>query len=332
NVGMKILIREGSAARNFDALHSLISLHPDKVMFCSDDKHPDDLVAGHINVLVKKAVAFGHSVFDVLRCASLNPIEHYDLPIGRLRVGDRMDAVLVNNLQDFKPLATWLAGEKVAEHGVSLLPHYAVEAINRFNAKPIFESDLEIPATGSNIRVIKALDGELLTLATEHEAKIVNNKIVPSPENDVLLLAVVNRYQTAKPALAFIEGFGLKHGALASSVAHDSHNVIAVGSSAALVAKAINTVINAKGGIAVASSKGVELLELPIAGLMSTEEGDTVAVSYAVLDAMAKDLGSTLRAPFMTLSFMALLVIPELKLSDKGLFDSKQFKFIDVVF
>ena len=330
NAGMKILIREGSAARNFDALHPLISLYPDKVMFCSDDKHPDDLVAGHINVLVKKAVALGHSVFDVLRCASLNPIEHYELTVGRLRVGDRMDAVLVNNLQEFKLLATWLSSRKVAEYGRSLLPYIKTNAINCFHADPIAVSDLEMPATSKKIRVIKVLDGELLTLATEHEATIQDNKIVPNQEQDILLLTVINRYNPSKPAVAFIQGFGLKNAAIASSVAHDSHNIIAVGSSAELVVKAVNAVIDKKGGIAGAYANGVLLLELPIAGLMSCEEGDSVALRYSHLDAFAKMYNSTLRAPFMTLSFMALLVIPELKLSDKGLFDGKHFEFTNV--
>jgi adenine deaminase len=325
--GMMILIREGSAARNFDTLHSLISDYPDKVMFCSDDKHPDDLVAGHINQLVTRAVALGHSVFDVLRCASLNPIQHYGLPIGQLRVGDRMDAVLVNNLRDFMPLTTWLAGQKVAENGLSLLPYITAMPINCFHAQPITAEDLLIAASGTEIRVIKALDGELLTLETRHAANIIDGKLLPDPERDILLLTVINRYRVVKPAVAFIEGFGLMNGALASSVAHDSHNVIAVGSSAELVTKAVNAVITAQGGIAVVTPDTVELLALPIAGLMSNEDGDNVAACYAKLDATAKRLGSPLRAPFMTLSFMALLVIPELKLSDLGLFDGRTFSF-----
>lgn len=325
--GMVILIREGSAARNFDALHTLISDYPEQVMFCSDDKHPDDLVAGHINLLVARAVALGHSVFDVLRCASLNPIRHYGLSVGQLKVGERLDAVEVDNLHNFTPLRTWIAGQKVAEQGVSLLPSIKPITINHFNAQVITPADCEIIANGQQIRVIKAIDGELFTLETRHAAKIENQKIVPDEARDLLLLVVVNRYQVAKPALAFIEGFGLKHSALASSVAHDSHNIIAVGSSAELVCQAINAIINARGGIATANDDGVELLPLPIAGLMSAEDGDSVAMRYAELDSIAKHAGSTLRAPFMTLSFMALLVIPELKLSDLGLFDGRTFSF-----
>lgn len=325
--GMHILIREGSAARNFEALHPLIDEAPERVMLCSDDKHPDDLLAGHIDVLVARAVALGHNVFDVLRCACWNPVDHYDLPVGRLRVGERMDAVLVENLTDFRVLCTWIAGEKVAEHGKSLLAHRPTTPINRFAAVPINAADLEIPASGEEIRVIKAFDGELFTQAVSCRPKIEQGRIVPDLESDRLLLAVVNRYQAARPALALIEGFGLKRGALASSVAHDSHNIIAVGVDADAVCRAVNALIAARGGIAVADGKRVESLPLPIAGLMSDADGDSVAARYAELDAWAKQLGSPLRAPFMTLSFMALLVIPELKLSDRGLFDGRTFSF-----
>ncbi len=325
--GMHILIREGSAARNFEALHPLIGEAPERVMLCSDDKHPDDLVAGHINVLVARAIAHGHSVFDALRCACWNPVDHYDLPVGRLRVGERMDAVLVENLTGFNVLCTWIAGQKVAEHGKSLLAHHETKSVNRFAAVPIDTSDLEVPASNKQIRVIKAFDGELFTQALLRTPKIEHDKIVPDIECDRLLLVVVNRYEVARPALAFIEGFGLQRGALASSVAHDSHNIIAVGADADAICLAVNAVIAAQGGIAVADREHVELLPLPIAGLMSDADGDSVAARYAELDASAKRLGSPLRAPFMTLSFMALLVIPELKLSDRGLFDGRTFSF-----
>lgn len=325
--GMHILIREGSAARNFDSLHPLISSHPDKVMFCSDDKHPDDLIAGHINRLAARAAAEGHDVFNILRCACINPIRHYKLPLGQLRVGDRMDAVEVDNLQNFSPLRTWIAGRKVAENDNSLLPSVKPAPINLFNARKITPSDLEVEHVGQKIRVIKALDGALLTEEILRTPKVQHQKIVADPDRDILLLTVVNRYRPAKPALAFIQGFGLQHGALASSVAHDSHNIIAVGTDAESICSAVNSIINAKGGIAAATLNGVELLPLPIAGLMSDLDGDWVANRYAELDLLAKQMGSELRAPFMTLSFMALLVIPNLKLSDQGLFDSRAFQF-----
>lgn len=328
--GMHILIREGSAARNFDSLHPLISSHPDKVMFCSDDKHPDDLIAGHINRLAARAVAEGHDVFNVLRCACINPISHYKLPLGQLRVGDRMDAVEVDNLQNFSPLRTWIAGRKVAENNKSLLPSVKPAPINLFNASKITPRDLEVEHVGQKIRVIKALDGELLTEEILQIPKVQNQKIVADPSRDILLLTVVNRYRLAKPALAFIQGFGLQQGALASSVAHDSHNIIAVGTDADSICKAVNSIITAKGGVAAATLKKVELLSLPIAGLMSDLDGDEVANRYAELDRIAKQMGSHLHAPFMTLSFMALLVIPNLKLSDQGLFDSRTFQFISL--
>ena len=325
--GLSILIREGSAARNFEALHPLISQYPDRVMFCSDDKHPDDLIAGHINLLAARAVAKGHSVFDVVRCACLNPIKHYDLPVGQLRVGDRMDAVEVENLQTFAPVSAWIAGQKVAQQGKSLLADIKPTLVNRFNARTISISDLEVEASGQQIRVIKAVDGELFTNEVLHSPKIKDHKIIPDPDRDILLLAVVNRYQPAKPALAFIQGFALQEGALASSVAHDSHNIIAVGTDAEFMRLAVNKIIAAQGGIAIANKQGAELLPLPIAGLMSDSDGDSVAARYAELDNAAKEMGSSLRAPFMTLSFMALLVIPELKLSDQGLFDGRTFTF-----
>jgi adenine deaminase len=325
--GLSILIREGSAARNFEALHPLISQYPDKVMFCSDDKHPDDLVAGHINLLAARAVAKGHSVFDVLRCACLNPVKHYDLPLGQLKVGDRMDAVEVENLESFAPVSTWIAGRKVAQQGKSLLAGIKPAPVNRFNARTLTVADLEIRANGQQIRVIKAVDGELFTHEVLLSPKIKDHKILPDPDRDILLLVVVNRYQPAKPALAFIQGFGLQQGALASSVAHDSHNIIAVGTDAEFVCRAVNKIIAVQGGIVVANKQSVDLLPLPIAGLMSDGDGDSVAVRYAELDNTAKEMGSSLRAPFMTLSFMALLVIPELKLSDQGLFDGRTFTF-----
>lgn len=325
--GMKILIREGSAARNFEALHPLIGRYPDQVMLCSDDKHPDDLQAGHINQLVARALAHGHDVFDVLQCACLNPIDHYDLPVGQLRAGDSMDAVLLANLTTLKPVKTWIRGRLVAEYGLSLLPSSKPQIINRFNARPVQAADLQIADSGQPIRVIQALDGELLTRQLQLAPKVRDGCIVSDLERDLLWLVVVNRYQPAQPAVAFINGFGLRQGALASSVAHDSHNLIAVGCDADSVCRAVNSVIASQGGIACVCDGQIHSLPLPIAGLMSDAAGDGVANRYAELDQLAKQMGSPLRAPFMTLSFMALLVIPELKLSDQGLFDGQRFEF-----
>ncbi len=325
--GMQILIREGSAARNFEALHPLISRYPDKVMLCSDDKHPDDLQAGHINQLAARAIAHGHGLFDVLQCACLNSISHYALPVGRLGIGDSMDAVLLGDLTTLNPVKTWISGHLVAEQGQSLLASRKPQIINRFKAGPIQAADLEITDSGRPIRVIQALDGELLTRQLQLAPKICNGHIVPDLDRDILWLVVVNRYQPAPPAVAFISGFGLRQGALASSVAHDSHNIIAVGCDAESVCQAVNAIIASQGGIACVADGQIHSLPLPIAGLMSDADGDSVAKRYAELDRLAKQMGSPLRAPFMTLSFMALLVIPELKLSDQGLFDGQRFEF-----
>lgn len=325
--GMAILIREGSAARNFDALHSLISRHSDRVMLCSDDKHPDDLLLGHINTLAARAVALGHDVFDVLQCACINPIRHYRLPLGQLRVGDSMDAVLVADLSQFEVLDTWIGGRHVASRGRCLLNYVKPPAINRFDARKVGPDDLAIDYEGGKVKVIQAFDGQLLTGQLDVEPQVLDGKLAADVERDLLWLAVVNRYQPSPPALALVHGFGLKRGALASSVAHDSHNIIAVACDADSLCRAVNGVIDSRGGIACAWDGRFESLPLPIAGLISDADGDSVAARYAELDALAKRLGANLRAPFMTLSFMALLVIPALKLSDRGLFDATRFQF-----
>lgn len=327
--GMHILVREGSAARNFDALHSLISTDTERVMLCCDDKHPDDLMTGYMDRLAARAVAAGHHPLDVLRCACVNPVLHYRLPVGLLRPGDSMDAVLVTDLREFRPLKVWLSGRTAAEEGETLLAGIASARVNIFRARPILAEQLRFPARNGLLRVIEAIDGEILTREILIQPRIEGDLVVPDPERDILLLCVVNRYEDAPPALAFIRGFGLRQGAIASSVAHDSHNVVAVGTDAVSLCRAVNTVIEARGGISVAGPAGVDFLSLPIAGLMSDADGSLVGRRYAELDRQARELGSPLRAPFMTLSFMALLVIPELKLSDRGLFDSRTFSFCD---
>jgi adenine deaminase len=337
SAGMKILIREGSAAKDFLTLHPLISEYPDSVMFCSDDKHPDELFHSHINKMVIDAVALGHSVFDVLACACINPIKHYQLPFGCLQKDDVMNAVVVDNLTQFNIKTTWLEGEKVAESGATLLSSVHEDAINYFNAKPISLDELEIRAKKGKIRVIDLFEGKLFTqekiVATDlfKQTPINDNdyqiKLEANPKNNISQLTVLNRYQNAKPANAFVTGTGLQSGAIASTVAHDSHNIIAIGCDDISIQKAINTVIGIKGGICVVNNEGIENLPLPVAGLMSLKKGETIAAEYAHLDSLAKSLGFTLTAPFMTLSFLALLVIPELKLSDMGLFDGRDFSF-----
>ena len=330
---MKILIREGSAARNFDALIELLPRYYDCLMFCSDDKHPDTLLLGHINQLVARAVALGYSVFEVLQIACVNPVTHYKLPVGQLRPGDPADFIVVDNLTDFAVYQTYLNGELVAEDGHCLLPAAPVSVINNFHAEPIQASQLAAAARPNQplTPVIECFDGQLITAQRDLTLPATNGQSQPDLEQDVLKLVVLNRYApSAPPAAAFIKGFGLKAGALASSVGHDSHNITAVGVDDESLARAINAVVAAKGGLAAVGPDGAELvLPLPVAGLMSDQPGAEVAAAYSKLDNFAKaQLGSGLQAPFMTLSFMALLVIPSLKLSDKGLFDGEKFEFV----
>jgi len=327
--GCKISIREGSAARNFDALHSLIGEHPAMTMLCSDDKHPDELALGHINLLVRRAVAAGIDVFDALQAACVNPVEHYSLQVGLLRVGDQADFIEVDSPQQFNVLRTWIDGQLVAERGVTKLPATKVEPINHFVARDVDLDELHVPATGGQMRVIVAEDGQLVTGLELHRAKVVAGNAVSDVERDLLKMAVVNRYGDAPAAVAFVKNFGLERGAMASSVAHDSHNVIAVGIDDADIAAAINLVMQSGGGLsaACAADGASQALPLPVAGLMATGDCQTVGDAYGKLDELVKGWGSPLRAPYMTLSFMALLVIPALKLSDKGLFDGGKFEF-----
>lgn len=330
NYGVKILIREGSAARNFDALIPLIAEFPDHIMFCSDDKHPDNLVEGHINMLVKRALALGYDLWNVLQAACINPVMHYSVNAGLLREGDAADFILIDNPEAFNILETWIDGELVAQNGTSLIPDLRSRHPNFFECGPKTVADFKCPANNSEtkIRVIEALDGQLVTNEWITDAKIIDGAIVPDLEKDVLKVVVVNRYRAATPAIAFIRNFGLKQGALASSVAHDSHNIICIGCDDESIARAVNLVVEARGGLSAVGVGSEHLIGLPIAGLMTDRDGYEVAESYTRIDRFVKNmLGSTLKSPFMSLSFMALLVIPSLKLSDKGLFDGENFKF-----
>lgn len=328
--GIKILIREGSAAKNYAALHSLIGRYPDRCMFCSDDRHPHDLVQGHMNTLVQRSRQRGYDLMDILQVACVNPVQHYGLPVGLLQVGDPADFIVVTDLEDFAVQQTYCRGQLVAEQGHSCLPFIPVTPINHFAAQPITPDALRIPARGPIVRVIEAMDGQLVTHAREQTALIQGEEVVADRDRDILKLTVVNRYQAAPPAIALIHGFGLQRGAIAASIAHDSHNIVAVGTNDADLCTAVNAVIRSQGGMAVVAGDQVEVLPLPIAGLMSDQDGETVAAHYAHIEARAKALGTPLSAPFMTLSFMALLVIPELKLSDRGLFNSQDFEFVSL--
>lgn len=317
--GMKILIREGSAAKNFEALHPLIDEYHEKMMFCSDDRHPNDLLRGHINEMVIRAIKLGHDIFDVLEMACLNPIEHYDLDVGSLKVGDSADFISVKDLKEFQVLETFIDGVCVAKDGKTLLKPQEINAINKFEAKAKEAKDFYLPACG-DMEVIQVIDHELMTY----------EKVLHEGDEDVLKIAVINRYEDIPiKGIAHVKGFSLKEGAIASSVAHDSHNIIVVGCSDEAMAEAANLVINAKGGVSAVGKGESYILPLNIGGIMSNRDGFEVAQKYENIDRFVKEkLGSTLSAPFMTLSFMALLVIPEIKLSDKGLFDGRSFHFI----
>ncbi|WP_138433553.1 adenine deaminase [Winogradskyella algicola] len=347
--GMKVIIREGSAAKNFEALIGLLNEHYQDMMFCSDDKHPDDLLIGHINQLCARAVDKDNDIFKVLQAACVNPVKHYNLDVGLLQVGDTADCIVVEDLTNFKTLQTYINGELVYDHGESKIKHINFENLNNFNTSKKTVEDFKVEANKESsgdvtlsavevsksfkhpkIRVIECLDGELVTNQIIEDATIKDGNLVSNTESDILKMTVVNRYQNEKPAMAFIKNFGLKEGAIASSVGHDSHNIIAVGVSDGAICKAVNLIIENEGGICAVSNTEQKVVALPVAGIMSDKDAETIGKQYSKLDKMAKQLGATLHAPYMSLSFMALLVIPALKLSDKGLFDGGKFGFTDL--
>lgn len=331
--GASILIREGCAARNFDALIPLFTQYPEKLMFCSDDKHPDMLAKGHINLLVKRSIQMGYNVFDVLRAACVNPVMHYQLNIGLLRDGDPADFIEIDNMQNFSIQKTYINGELVASDGISNIPDLRSEHLNNFNCKSTLPQDFEIivKENTGDIKVIEALDGQLITRQSNIKLPVTNGKVNQDPDKDILKIAVINRYNPAPVSVAFVKGFGIKNGAIASSVAHDSHNIIVVGTNDTSMSVAANEIIKNKGGLSAYVNQQIYSLSLPIAGIMTDTDGYEVARQYAFLDqCVKKEMGSTLRSPFMTLSFMALLVIPKLKISDLGLFDTSQFSLVSL--
>ena len=334
SLGMKILIREGSAAKNFDALIDLMNDHAENMMFCSDDKHPDSLAEGHINTLCARAAAKGINIFKILRAACINPVLHYKMKNGMLREGDPADMIVVKDLVKFEVLQTYIDGELVAEKGKSFIESVPVLSLNQFNCSEKKAGDFAMRGGSDQyeIDVIEALEGQLITNRLTKTARIKDGFIIPDVENDILKIVVVNRYKDAPVAVSFIKNIGLTHGAIASSVAHDSHNIVAVGADDQSICRAVNLVIKEKGGISAVSPEEEMILALPIGGLMSAGDGFKIAEEYTHINSFAtKVLGSTMAAPFMTLSFMALLVIPHLKLSDKGLFDGDSFKLIPPV-
>ncbi|MBK9488025.1 MAG: adenine deaminase [Haliscomenobacter sp.] len=331
-LGVKIIIREGSAAKNFNALIELLPQYPAQIMFCSDDKHPDDLINGHINQLIARALMNGCDLYDTIRAATLNPVQHYHLEVGLLREGDPADLIIVEDLSTFEVVETYINGQMVARRGQTLLDAVKAEVPNHFNTEIKTPADFVVKArTGAAVRVIEALNGEIVTRSTTVKLPISKGCVCSDPAQDVLKIAVVNRYKNAAPAIAFIKNFGLKEGAIASCVGHDSHNIIAVGVDDVSLCAAVNAIIRNRGGISAVNAEGEKVLPLPVAGIMTNADGYQTAKLYSEIDGFVKNtLGSTLSAPFMTLSFMALLVIPDLKISDLGLFSGKEFSFVEL--
>lgn len=325
---MKIIIREGSAAKNYDALHPLIKSHPEMLMFCSDDKHPDDLLEGHINQLVKRSLDLGYDLFDVLRIACLHPVTHYSMNVGLLRPGDPADFIVIDTIKKFNIEATYIAGEKVAENGQSILKPRTHKVINNFNISAKKEADFVDTNLKNPIECIQALDGELITKKLLLSLPQRNGVLQTDPENDILKISVINRYSEAPVASGFIRNFGFKNGAIASTVAHDSHNIIVVGTNDQSMCRAVNLLIQNKGGLSAVQDEISKVIALPIAGLMSDLSCEEIGKTYAEIDAFVKNMGCQLSAPYMTLSFMALLVIPNIKMSDLGLFDAVNFTFL----
>lgn len=328
-LGMKILIREGSAARNLEALKSLFKTDPDKVMLCSDDLHPETLRKRHLDKIVAKLICEGYDIYDVIRSCTLNPVSHYGLEAGLLRVNDPADFIIVDDLKKMNVLETWIDGDRVYNRGEVSFNYDGAERINRFNCSTINKAQIDIKTEGKQVRVIKAYDGELFTseqLTTAKKEGIIN----PDEDSDILKIVVKDRYNDGAPAIGFISGFGLKSGAMASSVAHDSHNIICIGANDEDIVNAVNKIVEMKGGLAISASGKISSLPLPIGGIMSDKPVDEIADLYENISARTKELGCPLSAPFMTMSFMALLVIPELKISDKGLFDGRQFRHVSL--
>jgi adenine deaminase len=324
SLGMKILIREGSAARNLNELKDLLKTHPDRVMLCSDDLHPEMLAERHINKITAQLINEGFDLFDVIRSCTLNPVLHYNLDAGLLQPGQPADFIITDDYHNMDILETWINGKKVSEKNNALFCYSGAEPKNKFNCSEINTTEIGIPAKQGKIRVIKAFDGELITKEIEADAgkiKITGADI----KNDILKIIVKDRYTDLPPAVAFINGFGLKSGAFAGSVAHDSHNIICIGTNDEDLVTAVNEIIRMKGGLVAANGNIIMRLPLPVAGIMTDKPLDEVASIYKLLSKTVKSAGCKLSAPFMTLSFMALLVIPELKISDRGLFDSNNF-------
>lgn len=328
--GMKIQIREGSAARSLDKMHYLLAEKPDRLMICSDDLHPEMLEKGHINLLVKRLLGYGYDIFDILKIVIINPVIHYGLDTGMLRKGDKADFIIIDNPEEFNVLETWINGKKVYDGKNILFESPVVRPLNNFNSTPVKADDIKLSKKKGKVRVIDAVDGELVTGVYEWEIKERKGMLQPDTDKDILKIVVKDRYKDSDPSVAFVKGFGLKKGAFASSIAHDSHNIIAVGADDRSICRAINGVIEMAGGLVVSDQDKCSDIPLEIGGIMADVPCGTMAERYDKLTNIVQNMGCQLKSPFMTLSFMALLVIPELKLGDRGLFDVNKFEFVDL--
>ena len=331
NYGMYVQIREGSAAKNYHTLAPLIDAHPEHIMLCSDDKHPNDLEKGHMDEVIRRALSDGYDLMNILTACVLNPVKHYHLEVGLLQEGDPADCIIVDDMEAFNVLETYSDGVLIAQNNQTKIKSVPSKPINKFYKNTLSLKDLEVAYEKGNYKIIQAIDGELITPLISETAINKNGLIESDTSKDILKILVLNRYEKATPAIGFIRGFGFKEGAIASSVAHDSHNIIAVGVSDRELLKAVNLVIQKEGGVSWVSGDDSKVLGLPVAGIMSNDDAWQVAKNYEDIEVLAKGLGGSLKAPYMTLSFMALLVIPELKLSDKGLFDGTKFAFTDLI-
>ncbi len=328
--GMKVYIREGSAAKNYEALKPLIESSTDMVMFCTDDSHPDDLInLGHIDKIVRRAIADGFSLYDVLRIASINPIDHYKLDVGGLRVGDSADFIVVSDLTNFTLQQSFIAGEKCfdKESAATYQTTASCEAINNFNHDIISKSELSKRVDGK-ITIIGVINNELITQEREYIPKCPIENLESDTTQDVLKIVYINRYTNGKPQVAYCTGFGFKRGAIASSIGHDSHNIVAVGVTDAELTLAINSLIKSQGGISVSEGDSCHIIPLQIGGIMSQLSCWEVATELESLHAKLIKMGSTLDAPFMSLSFLSLVVIPEVKIGEKGIFSYSKFNWI----
>ncbi len=329
-LGMWIQVREGSASRDLRSLMPFAKAH--ECMLVSDDLRAKDLVNGHLDVLLRKAVALGMPPMHAIRAVTAWPAWHYNLPGGSVAVGRTADLVIVEDLRNFKVLQVFIEGKLVAEDGVPLF--LAEPRTNGLGILPrdLVADDLLLPAEGerASVRVIEAVPDRIESGSLVTELPVREGCVRAMPEQDVLHLALVNRYVDERPVLGFIKGFGLKRGAMATSVAHDSHHILAVGASVDDMAKAINAV-SRSGGYAVCDDNVISALPLEVAGLMSTSPARVVAQKENDLVELLASMGCKLPAPFMTLSFQSLLVVPELKIGDRGLFDTRRMEVVPAI-